>query len=78
MTIFTALWLLWLVYFLVVEGFALFKSSPGATLSAHVWAWFGTDTKNRSNRSGWARLRKLALLAFMVWLLVHFMTGGLV
>ena len=78
MTIYTVLWLLWGVYFLVVEGFALYKSKPGATLSAHVWAWFGTDSKSRGSKTGWARLRKFTLLAFLAWLVVHFMTGGLI
>jgi Ni,Fe-hydrogenase I cytochrome b subunit len=76
--IYTYLWLGMGLYFLVVEGFALFKSKPGSTLSAHVWAWFGTDINNRQNRSLWARLRRIALLAFLVWLVVHFMTGGMI
>ena len=76
MSVFTVLWLSWLVYFLVVEGVALFQSSPRHTLSAHVWAWFGTDLKGSKSKTGWARLRKFLLLTFMVWLVVHFVTGG--
>lgn len=79
MTAFTIAWLVWLAYFVVVEGMALFNSKPGDTLSEHVWAWFGTAVKpgqSGRQRSGWTQLRRFALLAFMAWLLVHFITGG--
>ena len=50
--------------FALIEGKALFqKKDPQATLSAHVWAWFAVkDTR----RTGWVRLRRWGLLAFMV------------
>ena len=79
MTVWLFLWLVWLLFFAVVEGMALFNSKPGDTLSEHVWAWFGTEWKKGQSprkRSGWTQLRRFALLAFMVWLTVHFITGG--
>ena len=79
MTVYTVLWLLWLAYFLVVEGVALFNSRPGDTLSEHVWLWFGTEWRKGQSpreRSGWTQLRRVLLAAFMVWLTVHFLTGG--
>ncbi|BCJ41656.1 hypothetical protein GCM10010168_53460 [Actinoplanes ianthinogenes] len=80
MSPFTIGWLLWLAYFLVLEGVALFNSRPGDTLSEHVWTWFGTQRRKPGEperpRSGWTQLRRVLLLAFMAWLSIHFLTGG--
>lgn len=77
---YTLAWLAWLGYFLVVEGMALFNSRPSDTLSEHVWAWFGTQRRKPGepirDRSGWTQARRFVLLAFMVWVTVHFLTGG--
>lgn len=72
------LWLGWLAYFAVVEGAALANSRTGDTLSEHIWAWFGTARGPASGRqpSGWTRLRRFVLLAFVAWLGAHFLTGG--
>lgn len=77
---FTAAWVAWIAAFVVIEGIALYRKKEGDTLSEHVWKWFGTarDGRPQSQPSGWVRLRRFALLAFMVWLSVHFLTGGLV
>lgn len=73
-------WAVWVVYFLIVEGVALFNSKPGDTLSEHVWMLFGTQRRKPGEpvrpRSGWTQLRRVVLLAFMVWLAAHFLTGG--
>lgn len=71
MSDYTALWLIWLALFVAVEGTALAKKAPGATLSAHVWKWFSIKEKGK----GW-RARRFALLAFLAWLVAHFLTGG--
>lgn len=80
MTGWTWAWIGWLIYFAAVEGAALYRSRPGDTLSEHVWAWFGTQRRRLGEserpRSGWTQLRRFALLTFMAWLFVHFMTGG--
>lgn len=68
---FTYLWLGWLIAFMVIEAVALWKVGTQATLSAHVWRWGSVRVKGKA----W-RWRRLLLLAFMVWLLVHFITGG--
>ncbi|MGC5319297.1 hypothetical protein ACPXB5_11220 [Micromonospora arida] len=73
-----ASWVVWFLYFAVVEGMALFNARAGDTLSEHIWAWFGTARGEWSRPvSGWTRLRRFVLLAFMAWLSVHFLTGGL-
>lgn len=80
MTAWSWLWLAWLGYFAVVEGMALANARSGDTLSEHVWAWFGTGRgPGPTGRcaSGWTRLRRFALLAFLAWLVAHFLTGGL-
>jgi hypothetical protein len=77
---FTVAWLVWLLYFAVVEGIALFNSKDGDTLSEHVWAWFGTQRAKPGqpvkDRTGWAQFRRFLLVAFMAWLSTHFLTGG--
>jgi hypothetical protein len=80
LTLFTVGWLLWFLYFAILEGVALFNSKPGDTLSEHVWTWFGTNFKRGENPrqpSGWTRARRFVLLAFMAWLTLHFLTGGI-
>ncbi|TDC29976.1 hypothetical protein [Micromonospora sp. KC213] len=75
-----ATWLVWFAYFAVVEGMALFNSRAGDTLSEHVWAWFGTKRHPADPFrpiTGWTRLRRFVLLAFLAWLSLHFLTGGL-
>lgn len=69
-------WLVWLAAFAVLEGKALFNKTPGDTLSEHVWKWFATTQGSTGKPSGSVRLRRFALLAFMGWLSVHFLTGG--
>lgn len=74
-----AAWVVWFTWFAAVEGMALVNSRAGDTLSEHVWAWFGTKRGPAGMRapSGWTRARRFVLLAFMAWLSVHFLTGGL-
>jgi hypothetical protein len=75
-SVWTWLWLGWGLYFLVVEGMALFNAKPGDTLSEHVWAFLGYSEGVRYP-TGWTRLRRFLVLAFLAWLVVHFLTGGL-
>lgn len=76
MTVWTWAWLGWGAYFAVVEGMALANSKPGDTLSEHVWQFLGYSEGVRQP-TGWTRLRRFMVLAFMAWLSVHFLTGGL-
>jgi len=72
-------WLAWLVYFLVLEGIALFNSKPGDSLSEHVWVWFGVNRDKNGvmrKKTGWVQFRRFVLAAFMFWLGAHFLTGG--
>jgi hypothetical protein len=68
-------WIAWLAAFVAIEGKALFNKTKGDTLSEHVWKWFATS-KLDNKPTGWVRLRRIGLLAFMAWLSVHFLTGG--
>jgi hypothetical protein len=78
MSVYTVLWLIWGAYFAVVEGVALFNSKNGDTLSEHVWAWFGTERGDMTRPvTAWTRFRRFLLLAFMAWLSVHFLSGGM-
>jgi hypothetical protein len=73
----TWLWLVWGVYFLVVEGIALFNSYGGDTLSEHVWAWLGYREGRVGRPTGNQQLRRFLTLAFLAWLVVHLLTGGM-
>jgi hypothetical protein len=78
-TVWTWAWIGWLGYFAVVEGAALYRSKPGDTLSEHVWMWANTTRgpgPTGRQPSGWTRLRRVLLLAGVVWLGAHFLTGG--
>jgi len=75
-------WAVWVAYFAAVEGMALANSKRGDTASEFVWAFLGIDrntvgTDNPGRHpSGWTRLRRFAVLAFLTWLVAHFLTGG--
>jgi hypothetical protein len=77
------LWIGWLAYFGIVEGVAIARSVRAKraghpderdTLSEHVWLWFGTAKGTKAN--SWAYLRRFALVAFLGWISIHFLTGG--
>lgn len=72
----TALWLVWIGQFFAIEGPALFNKTSGDTLSEHVWRWFAISGSAGARRSGGYRARRFALLAFLAWLVAHFLTGG--
>jgi hypothetical protein len=64
-------WVLWIAAFGALEGPALLNQTKGDTLSEHVWTWFAvTDTSHAT------RWRRLALLTFLAWLVVHLLGGG--
>ena len=73
MDVYTALWVLWLATFVVIEGFALANKKRGDTLSEHVWKWFSIKGKSKG-----FKFRRVVLLVLMTWLTVHFVTGGFV
>jgi hypothetical protein len=81
-SLFTIGWLLWIGWFVVEEGFAFKRGTTGNTLSEHVWKWFGIPDANSKKALvqepiTWAvRARRFALLAFLAWLSLHFLTGG--
>lgn len=92
MSIYTWLWLGIGVCALILEGVALFNSRQGDTLSEHVWAWLGVGAYDRVARMRpdqgsalpgqfvapmWTlRVARLLLITFLVWLTLHFTTGG--
>ena len=57
--IYTLLWVLWLVAFAILEGFAYVDPQEGDTLSEQVW-W---TTQHPA--------AKFAVGGFLVWLLLH-------
>lgn len=70
----TVLWIVWLLTFLVIEGVALSRKEKNDTLSEHVWRWFSTAKGQKPTRT--TQVRRFLLLAFVIWLALHFMTGG--
>lgn len=79
MSAFTWAWLAWGVAFCVVEGVAFVNSRAGDTLSEHVWAWLGVRTAKAAPTvtPRWTlRVARTAVLSFLLWLALHFATGG--
>ena len=78
--IWTALWLGWGAAALTIEGIALFNSAHGDTLSEHVWAWLGVRPREagtpRVTPKWTLRVARLVMIFFLVWLILHFATGG--
>lgn len=73
--IWTILWLLWGVFFGVVEGAALVaqrRGNWGGTLSEHVWKWAAVKGYRWPHL---IHLRRVAMLLFMAELTVHFASG---
>jgi hypothetical protein len=81
-------WLAWGAQFAVIEGYALVEEvkarkagnrSLRATLSRHIWAWFGVNTDGEGidrDVNAWARIRRVLLGGFLLWLTIHFLSGG--
>lgn len=73
------LWIAWIVSFCAIEGAALARKAEGDTLSEHVWKWFAIGRPgDRPALTAWALTRRIGLLAFLAWLAVHFVSGGVI
>lgn len=70
--LFTALWILWGVAFVVIEGLALRRAAPGDTLSEHIWRWFAVKDYRWKKL---VHLRRAVMVLFMAELTVHFASG---
>jgi hypothetical protein len=70
-TIYTVLWIVWIGIFGAIEGRAIANKAKGDTLSEHVWKWFAVTSTDKATRS-----RRVLLLCGLVWLSVHFLSGG--
>ena len=62
---FSKAWALWLFAFVILEGLALVRRTPGDTLSEHVWSFLD---------GGFARF--ILLGGFLAWLAIHFLGRG--
>lgn len=67
-------WLAWLLSFVLIEGYALCSKGQRATFSEKVWKWFAIGKDYPT--TGLVRLRRFTLLAFVAWLAIHLLTGG--
>lgn len=75
----TVAWIAWGVAFAVIEGAALVNARSGDTLSEHVWAWLGVrrDGTAPARTPRWTlRVARLIVLSGLLWLAIHFATGG--
>ncbi len=72
MDIFTWVWIAWGVYFAIVETLSIMNKRKGDTLSENIWKWFAVTDPKAKLRT----LRRAGLLVGMLWLLIHFITGG--
>jgi hypothetical protein len=68
--IWTWLWIIWIAFFAVIEGFALARKDRNDTLSEHIWKWF--QIKDKPQQWTW---RRAVLAGFLAWLLIHMVAG---
>lgn len=79
MSVFTWLWIGWGAAFAVIEGVALSNSKHGDTLSEHAWAFMGVrgSKANPVRTPRWTlRVARIIVLSGLLWLTLHFATGG--
>lgn len=78
MSVFTWAWIAWGLAFCVIEGVALVNSRSGDTLSEHVWAFMGVRRAGQPYRTPrWTlRVARTVILSGLLWLALHFATGG--
>lgn len=74
-------WLVWMLFFLIVEGDAVIKNIQGGrddwqhrTLTENVRWLAATDRDGLIVKFG--KFRRLALIFLMSWLVFHFFTDG--
>jgi hypothetical protein len=72
-TIWTWAWIFWLVIFFAIEIPAALNNTSGDTLTENIRSWFSIKHKGRA----W-RIRRIALLSLLAWLVVHFLAVGFV
>lgn len=66
-------WVIWILFFVVVEALAIIDKKKGDTLSEHFWKKFGiVDAEKKRNKKG----LRLVGAAFLMWLVIHLLTGG--
>jgi hypothetical protein len=71
---YTVCWVAWGVFFLAVEGKALFNKRDGDTLSEHVWKWFRVFDPRPT---GWVVAARVLLGTSLLWLTLHLTMGWL-
>ena len=75
MSVWDYIWLTWIFVFVVIEAFALYSKDAGDTFSERIWEWFAIGKDYPT--TGLVRLRRFTLLAFIAWLAIHLLTGGM-
>jgi hypothetical protein len=68
----TYIWITLLVVAGIVEIYTIFNKKPNDTFSEHIWRWFSI----KKGTGKFKKTRRFILLVIMVWLAVHFLTGG--
>ena len=71
---YTAMWVIWIAAFGVIEYAALKDKDKGDTLSEHVRKLIGTNTPGR-NWENW--IARAGVLGLLLWLIPHFFTGSI-
>ena len=70
-TPFKIAWIVWLLFFAVVEFIAVRREMPGDTFSEFVWWIIGTGDDQR-DAVRW--IARGVVLGVLLWLIPHFMT----
>jgi hypothetical protein len=60
-------WVIWVGWFVILEGASLIDKDPGDTFTEHLRRWGNLRGMDR-----WVKIRRAALALGIVWLLGHF------
>jgi hypothetical protein len=67
------IWIVWILAFFAIEGFALRNNKVGDTLSENIREWIGTNNPSRT----WAMwILRIGLGGLLIWAVPHFYTGS--
>lgn len=69
-------WIAWIVAFFSMEIPELLNNATGDTLSEKVWAWFAIKNAPNGKARVAGQARRFVLVAFLAWLVAHFLSGG--
>lgn len=71
---FRVLWIVWILYFVVVEWYGIANNIPGSTLTEFIRWLIGThQSTDTRDWDRWAA--RIFFIGLLIWFVPHFLTG---